>query len=610
MRNLIICLFLGVCIYLSAEEAQYTEKDFAIDVFGQEQSEPINTGFFFHDGKYMEPPYVVKRRGLSVFINDVMVHVPVPYPDPFENPNIPLNLPDIPNNITKDSKPDDISDFIRKTYLYMRSKYGGKEINHEELMKNVASRISKLPCMKSANAVKDEVNIMLYNGKKYSFRWGFPDGGKRAGKPREEILREVYGNSFNQKVKSLKDSDLLIGIRAFIPAGIDNPEKIYNFVKFLNSDVSESVKNDKLKAFNFSNEDEVAPLLAKHYQYSEELTKRVDALYEEWKKAHPPEEKKKEAEKPDIMNNFYNEKNWTRNYYPTMFADAVDHNPYKWPTYENELGVDKGDAISNGLVVFDGKPVKWPYIVSRKGLSVWINGTMLVAPPLKYPVELEPLPELKEIDFERIKKNGIRGVDDKFLEEYYKGLLLRHPLEEANGKLLEMFKSMGFDKLKIIREKHPETGGEQDGLIVYDKHGNHVPDDGNTPFKPYNLFEMRKKFAKEEGGEIMTEIYSSKRLLSHYDAILKATGELLKNNCCIFLFSNEDACIAYDSSDKRGREAISSILEILKSEKSDAEQTKDFRDKSLFDAKQANLILGNEKNLLDVIITNLARSGK
>ncbi len=41
--------------------------------FGTAKSEPIDTGFFFFDGKYIEAPYVVERRGLDTYINDCLV---------------------------------------------------------------------------------------------------------------------------------------------------------------------------------------------------------------------------------------------------------------------------------------------------------------------------------------------------------------------------------------------------------------------------------------------------------------------------------------------------------------------------------------------------------
>jgi len=34
---------------------------------------PINSGFVFIDGKYIEPPYTVKRKGMTVYLNDIQI---------------------------------------------------------------------------------------------------------------------------------------------------------------------------------------------------------------------------------------------------------------------------------------------------------------------------------------------------------------------------------------------------------------------------------------------------------------------------------------------------------------------------------------------------------
>ena len=42
--------------------------------FAQKQkTKPINSGFVFIDGKYIETPYVVKRKGDKVYINNEIV---------------------------------------------------------------------------------------------------------------------------------------------------------------------------------------------------------------------------------------------------------------------------------------------------------------------------------------------------------------------------------------------------------------------------------------------------------------------------------------------------------------------------------------------------------
>ena len=60
---------------IKAQNNNVTKKVNPEDVneFGASKSEPIYTGFFFHEGKYIDAPYVVELRGLNVYINDILV---------------------------------------------------------------------------------------------------------------------------------------------------------------------------------------------------------------------------------------------------------------------------------------------------------------------------------------------------------------------------------------------------------------------------------------------------------------------------------------------------------------------------------------------------------
>jgi len=46
----------------------------AVKRFGVNRGDPINKSFLFIGGEYLEPPYVVERRGLAVYINGRLVH--------------------------------------------------------------------------------------------------------------------------------------------------------------------------------------------------------------------------------------------------------------------------------------------------------------------------------------------------------------------------------------------------------------------------------------------------------------------------------------------------------------------------------------------------------
>ena len=66
--------------------------------FAQKQkTEPINSGFVFIDGKYIEPPYIVKVKGTYIYINDILVDTSSIHK--YKNPpkrKIIKKLPDLP----------------------------------------------------------------------------------------------------------------------------------------------------------------------------------------------------------------------------------------------------------------------------------------------------------------------------------------------------------------------------------------------------------------------------------------------------------------------------------------------------------------------------------
>lgn len=650
-------LALVLILSLSAYGNEFTDKDFAVDVFGQEESEPIYTGFFFHNGKYIPPPYIVERRGLSVFINDILVHIPIPYK--YEKREIPSELPEIPKTITKNSEADDVTKFLSKTALYIQHNYEKKfKATGKSLNEITAEYFKKHPCVKDSYPNKDgSIEIELHNGENFAFVRSLP--GRKRGRlwsspqlsdeMRLKRLKKGYVYSYWEKVDMLKRNSLLIGLRTFLPVrGESLPDEIYEFVSILNSNLSKKKKIRKLDKFNFSNEDVLNPLLVKNYQYSKELTERVEALYKEWKNSHSQTEKPQEVRKPDILDTFFEMKNWARMHYP----NDTEAKPYDWPCYEEEFGSKKGLTVNSGLIILDGKLILPPYLVSRKGLSIFVNDNVLIVPPVQYPIELPQLPEAQEIDYERIKKNGIRGISDSFFEDCYEGLLLRYPLDEANKKLLEKFRSLGFDRLEMIKVKPPKDKNDLDFVKIYDdkgtflpesarkfaeelrqlpmgieneldeikeakeaeiirvfdEHGVFVPEDGGTNFKLFNLSEMRQRL-KEKYGEIPSPAtYSKEKILAHYDELLGLTEKLLANKC-LFIVSKTDWDFPIFSPDKTGHlNAISKLVEILKSGKSAKEKAEEIEKNRIVSSQIAlKLIAISNDEFIQKLLANFSK---
>ena len=45
----------------------------AEDVLGRHAGDPVHAGFFFSEGKFVAPPYVVERSGTAILINGIKV---------------------------------------------------------------------------------------------------------------------------------------------------------------------------------------------------------------------------------------------------------------------------------------------------------------------------------------------------------------------------------------------------------------------------------------------------------------------------------------------------------------------------------------------------------
>ncbi|MFI4860037.1 MAG: hypothetical protein ACIAXF_05075 [Phycisphaerales bacterium JB063] len=52
----------------------------ARDALGESASAPIDRSFFFDGGRYIEAPYIVRRRGGDIFVNDILVSPSLPWP--------------------------------------------------------------------------------------------------------------------------------------------------------------------------------------------------------------------------------------------------------------------------------------------------------------------------------------------------------------------------------------------------------------------------------------------------------------------------------------------------------------------------------------------------
>lgn len=132
-----------------------------IKEFNIEKTEPINSGFVFIDGRYIDAPYVVERKGTGLFINNHLIKFPV-------NStywNIENNIKKH-ENLTDSNLPSTINEFSSSfdpdvvNYLSMKSSYLREHYPIKEAVVHIKDVYKNLPCVKQAQLDSNDMDIL------------------------------------------------------------------------------------------------------------------------------------------------------------------------------------------------------------------------------------------------------------------------------------------------------------------------------------------------------------------------------------------------------------------------------------------------------------------
>ncbi len=257
-------------------------KLFQAERFGETKSISIDTGYFLYKGKYIPPPYVIKRIGLSVHVNEYMVLGPMKWLAP--DAKAPANPPEIPN-LSMWSGSAAINSFIDDTFIYYECLYKGENPPKDKtLIQAVAEHISKLPNVRTAtpDEEKNLIRIKMVNFKTYNVNTSALYDMMNVSIS-EEALRDMYSRAFERHVDFFKNNKIVY--RGFKIAEIEWVESIktfYDAIKILNNTKSStSAKKKALDKLDFGSEKINNELIAT-FKPSKELEKR---LYDDYAKA-------------------------------------------------------------------------------------------------------------------------------------------------------------------------------------------------------------------------------------------------------------------------------------------------------------------------------------
>lgn len=272
-RWFVILVFPAVVALVAATEQVLKE-------FGIDGGEPINEGYFFYEGRYIDAPYVVERRGLDIYINDVLVRKGPDWP-PYdervkEDPGDPP-----PGSSPLDPTPPGMDP--RDTYWSKKSRYVLSHYDQQTAREKMVETYRK--CTEFREVIWDGKGPFLHvidnTGKKTGIYMGAGMGFGKRPPTKEEVRQRMdrgkayYENLLRGEVTLFKFKSGELGFSG---------DRSLKAVEILLSDVSDE---EKVKAFEemTSRPGEVwFQQIVTEFKASPQLAERLKALKEKQRK--------------------------------------------------------------------------------------------------------------------------------------------------------------------------------------------------------------------------------------------------------------------------------------------------------------------------------------
>lgn len=254
------------------------------------KSKPIQSGFVFIDGEYIELPYTIKRQGLTVTINGTQI-LKMQKPESLysfkKRPQMPIET------LNKNSSLDEINKIMHpdyaRSYIQIFQYYFFEKYNYNTACDSIRNLYRSLPNIKSIENYKDRNDIFeitAFNGdarkyslspygKIYSHEYG-PESKKFYN--RDELILNAEGEvqSIQNKLEQNKmvffftDKDLINRIKSY-SVSEENSHLVYDV---LQSDYNSNQKVDSLNNIFFDKA--FLKRIIKEYQKTEKVRNRFD----------------------------------------------------------------------------------------------------------------------------------------------------------------------------------------------------------------------------------------------------------------------------------------------------------------------------------------------
>ena len=145
-------LVFATFVLVVAQAASADSDKATIEAFGIKRGEPINEGFFFRKGEYVEAPYIVERRGIDIYTNGHLIQPGPVWPrydyrvseDPGEPPSDISPFDPAPPNVD-----------YRETYWPKKWRYLASHFPYEDAKQMMLETYRKCPVVERAYLSED-----------------------------------------------------------------------------------------------------------------------------------------------------------------------------------------------------------------------------------------------------------------------------------------------------------------------------------------------------------------------------------------------------------------------------------------------------------------------
>ncbi len=128
---------------------------------------PINSGFVFIDGKYIEPPYTIEQKQTGyIYINNELAQITITPSDTIENPYKQDKLPEMPEELNKNSTYFELGKLMdqktNKRYMTEVGYYYHTHYPEKKAIIKIKEFYKSLPNMKSVEGSGGSLTIETY----------------------------------------------------------------------------------------------------------------------------------------------------------------------------------------------------------------------------------------------------------------------------------------------------------------------------------------------------------------------------------------------------------------------------------------------------------------